>query len=497
MNVLGIDLGAGSGRVVLCSFDGKKLDMTETYRFANHPVYKGRNQCWDIVMLLQQIKNGISKSFHDNGDIESLGIDSWGVDFGLLDKNGKLLGNPYYYLDNRTVGIIDELFRVINKKDLMKMTGGYIHPSGTLCQLFSMVKNGSSEFSCSENFLMIPSIFEYYLTGEISNEFTAASTTNIFSLYSNEWMLEVIDKIGLPKRIFKQVIAPGTIKGGLTKQICSELKVKDAKVISVASHDTASAILAIPVDKDEFLFISSGSCSIIGLNIINPAVDINNYEEFALEGGINGQKHLVKNIMGMFFLQQCKVAWDTKEKQISYKYMQCCASEAILFKSYIDLEDDELLSNGNMPRKIYEYCKRTNQNTPNTIGEITVCITQSIAMYYKYFFERLDKISKEKHDTIYITGGGIYNELLCQYTANSVKKRIVAFYAESAVLGNALVQLMTLNEINKENDRKELVKNSFISKEYYPRNIDAWDDAYQNFTKIIGNSRSIKLFERT
>ena len=492
MNVLSIDLGAGSGRVVLCSFDGKKLRMSEQLRFPNSPVNTGENQYWDILGQLQNIKNGISLAFCNNRGISSMGIDAWGVDFGLFDKDKKLLENPYYYLDERTHGIKEEIYSLFGESNLNEISEGYIHPKGTLCQLMSMVKSRSCIIGCCENILMIPSIFEFFLTGEMSNEYTAATTTDIYSTFDNGWMDAIIKKIGLPGRLFKSVNQPGTVKGKITKGAAQEMGACDIKVISIASHDTASAVAAIPADGDEFLFISSGSCSILGLSTKKSLAELGKSNEFAIEGGMYGQRHFVKNLMGMYYFQRCKAEWEMNGENVSYQEMQERAAKSAPFKNYIDLEDEALLSPGSIIDKIVYFCSESGQSVPETIGETALCITQSIAMHYKYYMEQLYKISGRQLDTIYMVGGGINNKLLCQYTANATKKRVLAVCEEATVVGNALAQLMAMKEIEKERDKNEIILNSFDAYEYLPENTDLWDESYQIFLRTININNGLR-----
>ncbi len=488
MNVLGIDLGASSGRVVLCAFNGEKISLNETYRFHNNPVDINGSEYWDVLRLFQQMKKGISKSILTGKEIVSLGIDTWGVDFGLFDKDKELLVNPCYYLDKRSVGMLDKLYGVFDQQQLLQLTGGYIHPFGTLCQLYSMIERKPETINHADEFLLMPGIFEFFLTGEMSNEYTAASTTNLLAPETNQWLTGVMDKIGLPSRIFKKIVPSGAIKGKVTKQIENELSADGIKVISVASHDTASAVASIPVVEEEFFFISSGTCSIIGINVEKPIINEKAIWDFVNEGGLNGRKRFVKNIMGMFYFQQCKAFWVSKGKAVSYQGMQDSAGQQVLFKNFIDLEDDDLISPGNMPVKIAAYCRRTGQEVPESVGEFAQCITQSLAMFYRYYFEKLGEAYKNDFDTVYIVGGGVENKLLCQYTANATKKIVRAVSVEAAVLGNALVQLEALGELNGDMDRKRVIENSAPVYQYLPKDTEAWDNAYTAFRNtVIGN----------
>ncbi|MBA4493790.1 rhamnulokinase [Paenactinomyces guangxiensis] len=488
MNILAFDLGASSGRAVVGRFDGDTIEMKEIHRFSNDPVQVGNRLYWDILRLFHEVKQGILKSCHQ-GDksLKSIAIDSWAVDFGLIGKHGELLGNPYHYRDHQTNGMMEEVFSLIPREEIFSRTGIQFMPINTIYHLFSMKKAGSPILEHAETLLMIPDLLRYFLTGEKSGEFTNATTTQLFNPLTKKWDHDLLNQLGLPSHIFADVFHPGTVAGSLTSAVCKELDIPSLPVIAVGEHDTASAVAAVPTDQQDFAYLSCGTWSLLGTEVPQPILNEQALEwNFTNEGGINHTFRLLKNIMGLWLIQECKRTWERERNSLSYEQMIRLADKAKAFQSFIDPDDPMFLHPEHMPRQIRKYCHDTNQYVPQTEGEILRCIMESLALKYRLVLERTEKLADKKFSGLHMVGGGIYNVMLCQFTANAIARPVWAGPAEATAVGNLLVQYITLGKIKNIQEARQVVRNSFPVQTYDPQDIHMWDDAYGRFCKITG-----------
>lgn len=475
--VLAIDFGASSGRAILGSFDGEKIELTEVHRFSNDPNFENGELRWNAEKLFNEIKIGIKKA-SEITDFDTIAIDTWGVDYGIIDKDGKLLENPYNYRDTRTDNVLQKAFEVVPEKELYDKTGIQIMNINTLFQLF-VDKN----LDKADKILMMPDLFNYLLTGEKYAESTICSTTQLFDQKACDWNWEMIDKFGFPKNIFPSVVKAGTVIGKMKKELADELGVEPKEVIAIGEHDTASAVAAVPSSDKDFIFISCGTWSLFGTVTDAPIVsEKSNAYNITNEYGFGGKTRFLRNIIGLWLIQETKRQYAREGKNYSYGDMEEFALKAEPFKFFIDPDDPVFVTPGDMPGRIREYCEKTGQGTPESVGEIVRCIYESIALKYKNSFYKIADCTGKTYNTIHMVGGGTKDKLLCQMTANSTGAKVVAGPIEATALGNIAVQLYAKGEIDEITP--VIVKSTDI-KIYEPTDEKAWNEAYEKFLKFI------------
>jgi len=483
--VLAFDLGASSGRGILATLQDGKINLKEVHRFPNNGVNVRKTLYWDILYLFDQIKQGITKAKLEGG-FDSIAIDTWGVDFGLVDSNGDLIGNPVTYRDSRTDNMPEELFEKICAEEVYKRTGIQIINFNTLFQMFYMCKYKKAEIERTESMLFIPDLLGYFLTGVKKNEYTISSTSQMINPYTRNWDYELIEKAGIKKELLGEIIMPGTTLGSLTEDLCEELGIEPVDVISVGSHDTASAVVAVPTEVDDFVYISCGTWSLFGTELDEPLVtDEGRKSSYANEGGYGGKIRYLTNIMGLWLIQESRRSWNKQGNDFSFNDLEKAALKCEPFKCFIDPDYPEFGKPGDIPKRIQKYCERTGQYVPKTVGEIVRCIYESLALKYYHSFLNLKKITGKDFEAINIVGGGTKDPLLCQMAANACNITVYAGPIEATALGNIAVQLMAIGEIKDLKEARKIIKNSFDTKEYKPENVDAWQKAYEAYKKII------------
>lgn len=486
MSVLAFDLGAGSGRAIIGRLDDRRLSLTEIHRFSNDPVQVAGRLHWDILRLYYEIKQGILQANQQKEEVESLGIDSWAVDFGLLDQRGELLGNPYHYRDAHTNGIMEEVFGIVSKKEIFERTGIQFLTFNTIYQLYAMKKNGSRLLEHADSLLMIPDLLRYFLSGEKKSEFTNASTTQFYNPLKQDWDRELLQKLGLPAHILSPVMQPGTVVGSLQKSVCNELGVPSYPVIAVGEHDTGAAVAAVPSMEDDFAYLSCGTWSLMGTEVSSPVM---NEQALALnftnEGGVFGTYRLLKNIMGLWLLERCIAEWE--KAGVTYEYPQLLelANEAKPFRSVVDPDHDTFLNPSNMPEAIRDFCRKTEQPVPDSIGEIVRCVLESLALKYRYVLERTEQLSDKKFSGLHMVGGGIQNRMLCQFTANALGRPVWAGPTEGSSIGNIIMQLITLGQIKSIKEARQIVRDSFQVMTYEPEEATVWNEQYEKFCEYV------------
>jgi rhamnulokinase len=487
LKLLAFDYGASSGRAILGSFDGEKLTLEEIHRYSNDPVNINGILHWDILRLFHEMKQGILKSKNlGNKDIAGIGTDTWGVDYGLLGNNGELLGNPVHYRDSRTEGMIDKACKKIQHREIYDLTGIAFQKFNTLYQLLSMKEFDQYILEKTKTMLFTPDLLNYFLTGIKNTEYTIASTSQMLEAKTRTWAYEMLEKLGIPCNIFTGIIEPGTIVGKISGIIKEELNTGDIPVIAVAQHDTASAVVAVPSSGGTYAYLSSGTWSLLGVELSKPIINDTTYNlNYTNEGGFNKTTRLLKNIMGLWIFQECKREWDKEGEKMTYDELEDNAEEADEFVSFIDPDDDIFYTPGNMPEKIIEYCKKTGQTVPKGKSGIVRCIMESLALKYRMSLEGLEKITGERIPILHIVGGGCRSKILSQFTASSIGRPVKAGPVEATATGNLCVQLIALNEASDTGEVREIIKRSFPVEEYLPKETEKWDNAYERFKKII------------
>ncbi len=485
-NVLAFDFGASSGRAMLASFDGEKINMTQIHRFSNDPVEVNGTFYWDIMRLFFEIKQGIAKALA-HAKIDAIGIDTWGVDFALIDEHGQMLKNPVHYRDERTYKVVDEVFELISKNEIYEESGIQFLHFNTLYQLYYMSKYEPEILALAKNILMTPDLLAYFLTGQMRSELTIASTSNLIDPRSKTRSKKILSALNIDERLFPPMIKPGEIYGTLSDKIASELGCDNIPVIAVATHDTASAVVGAPSKEEDFVYLSSGTWSLFGIESDDAIITKESQKaNFTNELGYGGKVRFLKNIMGLWLIQESRRQFIREGDEVSFDKLEQEAQQAAPLKCFIDCDAKEFETPGNIPRRIKEYCKKTGQYVPESRGEIMRCIYDSLALKYKSTFMNLQEITNKNYTAINIVGGGINAKLLCKLCADACKVKVFAGPSEATVMGNIAVGLIALGEISDLKKAREVIRNSVDICEYLPSDGDKWDETYYKYKQIIG-----------
>ncbi len=460
---LAVDIGASSGRHILGWLEDGIMKYEEVYRFYNGLDEKEGSLCWDTVRLFNEIKNGLKKCAEIGKVPATMSIDTWGVDFVLLDENGDIVGNSVGYRDSRTEGYVEKAFEVMSKRKLYDITGLGTNTFNTLFQLISVKDNHPEQLEKAVDFLMIPDYFVYLLTGKKFNEYTNASTTELIDVKTNSWSEEILDTFGIKKSIFRKLSMPGTKAGGLLPEVAAEVGF-DLEVILAASHDTASAVMAVPSNEDNVMYISSGTWSLMGIESLTPQLaDICMEHSFTNEGGYNYRYRVLKNIMGLWMIQNVK-----KELNDKYSFAELCdmAAQNSDFPSIIDAVDNRFLAPKNMSEEIKNCCRDTNQPVPETTGQLTAVIYNSLAKCYADCADEIEEFTGKKYSAINIIGGGSNADYLNRITAKTSGRTVLAGPAEATAIGNLMAQMLSVGDFKNLTDARDCVIKSFGIKIY-------------------------------
>ncbi|MEG0693032.1 MAG: rhamnulokinase family protein [Oscillospiraceae bacterium] len=483
--VLAFDFGASSGRAMLGYFDQNQIHMEEIHRFSNDPVNISGTLYWDIARLLFEVKQSIEKAVAKGG-FDAIGIDTWGVDFGLIDKKGKLIGNPVHYRDLRTETTPQEVFKLISKEKIYCETGIQFMRINTLYQLFALKNQQPELLELTDKILLIPDLIAYFLTGKMRCEQTNASTTNIYNPVTKTWSQSLLSSIGMSSEILPEFIRAGQAYGDLSTEICEELACSPVPVIAVGTHDTASAVAAAPAIDKDFVYISCGTWSLFGTENETPVLTKQAQElNFTNEIGVGDKVRLLKNIMGLWLIQQSRQHWLKTGEAVTFNMLENEALESEPFRCFIDPDHVRFELPGNLPKRVQEFCRDTNQYIPQTRGEIMRCIYQSLALKYRYTFDQLKELTGKNYQSIHMLGGGIKDTLLCRMTANATGVLVKAGPIEATVMGNIAVQYIGLGELEDIKQVRKVIRNSVEIKTYEPTQADEWNEAYKKYIDIL------------
>jgi rhamnulokinase len=488
LRTLAFDYGASSGRAILGIYDGSTLKLEEMHRFANEPVIIRNSFHWDLPRLYHEMKQGIQKCVSSGfKDISCIGIDTWGVDFGLIDKRGDLLGIPYHYRDSRTDGIIDEVCSMIPRREIYNTTGNQFEQFNSLFQLMAMKKANSPLLDIADKMLFMPDLMNYFLTGEKYCEYTIASTSQMLDAKKRDWAIDMLSRLGIPEKILSKIVYPGNIIGELTSSVMEETGIGKVPVAAVAEHDTGSAVLSVPAIEGRFAYLSSGTWSLLGIESDQPIINDMSYDmNYTNEGGFGGNIRFLKNIMGLWIYQELKRTWEKEDaKKLSFDDLEMEAIACKPFKAFVNVDSNLFFSPGNMPEKVRRYCRETGQEIPETRGEIVRVVLEGLALKYRYAIEGLEQVVGASIPVLNIVGGGSKNIPLCKFTANAINRQVVTGPVEATAIGNLLCQLIALGEISNKKQARELVKNSFPTEEYIPEDTSSWEDAYGRYVSFI------------
>ncbi len=489
---LAVDLGASSGRVVAGEFTGQRLKLEEVSRFENGGVLANDRMYWNLLGLWGHIKEGLRAACTKYGDrIVSVGVDTWGVDFGLLNEQDELMGNPYHYRDRRTEGILDKAFEVVSRDEIFAATGLQFMPFNTLFQLFAMKRQGSPMLDSAKSLLMMPDLFHWLLSGEKSNEYTDATTTQFLDPQQNNWAFSLLERFGIPGHLLGPVTPPGTRLGPIQSNVASEIGSSGVQVVLPGTHDTASAVMAVPAKstpgkKPNWCYISSGTWSLMGVEVPGPVVTAKCRElNFTNEGGVGGTIRLLKNIAGLWLVQQCRAAWQRSGRQYDWGQLTQAAQASPALGAVVNPDDARFVAPDHMPEALQGYCRETGQPVPESDGAVVRCALESLALRYRMVVGYLEQLIDGPLETIHIVGGGTQNELLCQMTADACNRRVVTGPIEATAIGNVMMQAVSSGDVGSIAEAREVIRASFPMKEFVPTNPDPWDQAYERFTNLV------------
>jgi rhamnulokinase len=482
---LALDLGASGGRAIIGVLEGQRIALKEIRRFDNS-MTRIHGRChWDIHRLFEEIQCGLKDAAKQNEVPRSIGIDTWGVDYGLLDEAGRILELPYAYRDHRTDGVMDEVFGIIPKEELYSLTGIQFLQFNTLFQLYAAQRERLPSMKTARDLLFMPDLLNYLLTGVKFSEFTCATTSQLMNPKTERWEPRLFQAIDVSIDIMQEIVLPGTILGDLTDNIAKESGLPDTVVIAVASHDTGSAIAAVPAEDDSFAYISSGTWSLMGIESDFPIISSKSLElNFTNEGGVEGTWRILKNIMGMWLVQECRRSWADTGAALTEEALLSLAISSKPFKSLTDPDHPTLLNPGNMPEALSLLAEKAKEPPMENPGEFARCVYESLAFRYRQTLEELKQITDKKIRKIHVIGGGSQNRPLCQFAANATGIPVVAGPSEATALGNIMVQAMAHGKIRSLAEIRRILRNSFEFIEFMPENCSEWDKQYARFLDI-------------
>lgn len=484
---IAVDLGAGSGRVIAAKTDFQKLELEDVHRFDNPGTDLPNGSYWNIIGVYREILEGIRRAVERHGDaIVSIGIDTWGCDFGLLAKNGELLGMPHQYRDPRFEGMAEVMHGIMPEAEIYAKTGIKTNFYNSALHLLAEARKKSPALEHAGRLLFIPDLLAYWLTGRQAVERTVASTSQLLNARSGDWAWEVIDALGLPRTIFGEVIAPGTVLGPIRDEVADFVGKHGIPVVATACHDTASAVAGIPMSGEGSLWLSSGTWSIMGVESREAITTADALKRgFCNELGVNDSVRFLKNIGGLWLIQECKRQWELDGENLGFAEMATLASEAEAFTAFIDPDDATFASPGDMPDKIRAFCEKTGQPVPLEKGLILRVATESLALKYRTVYESIRKLTGREFKCLHAGGGGIQNELLSQATADALGIEVIAGPVEATSCGNVITQMIGTGFIPDFDAGRELIRRSFDFRSFIPGNADQWESAYQRFKTIL------------
>jgi rhamnulokinase len=486
---LAFDLGASSGRALLGSWNGAQFTIEELHRFENNPVDLLGSLHWDALRLWGELKAGMARyAATHSAPLSGIGIDTWGVDYGLIDRRGRLISNPYNYRDPRTDGMVERVDALIPRAEFFAEVGAQFMQINTLYQLFSMAQSQDPQLEAAETLLMMPDLFNYWMTGRRVVEYTNATTTQMLACRERRWAAGLVERLGIPSRLLPEIVEPGTVLGTLRPALAAEVGLAaSTQVIAPATHDTGSAVAAIPGLDAHSAYISSGTWSLMGLEIPEPVVSQRALQlNLTNEGGVAGTIRLLKNINGLWLLQESRRQWQREGREYSWDDLLSAAERAAPLASLIDPDAAQFMRPGDLPGAIRAFCHSTGQPVPPDVGAIVRCCVESLALKYRWVLAALADVSGQAIHTIRIVGGGSRNRLLCQLTADACGRAVVAGPVEATALGNLLVQAVAAGVFSDIMTGRRALAESLALDHYQPRPSADWDAAYGRFAALIG-----------
>lgn len=483
---LAFDIGATSGRAVLSTLMNGKFEMREIHRFPNNLLELHGKYYWDVYHLYNELKKSLSICGSQQTELDSIGIDTWGVDFGCLAEDGSLLGLPRAYRDPYTEGAPKEFFKLIPREEVYRLTGIQIMNFNSLFQLFRGQQEDFAPLVHAEEILFMPDLLSYLLTGNRVCEYTDASTSQLLNPVTKQFEASLLAAAGVSPSIVRPVVMPGTVVGELTDAIVRETGIGKVPVIAVAGHDTASAVAAVPALDQQFAYLSSGTWSLMGIETEEPIITSESYENnFTNEGGIEGTTRFLKNITGMWLLEQCRKEWERAGRTYSYPEIVQMAEQAVPFRCFVNPDDPCFANPESMSEAIANYCKETGQTVPVTDAEFIRCIFESLALRYNEVIQMLIKMAPFPITRLHVIGGGSKNRMLNQFTANAIGMPIVAGPSEATAIGNSMIQARSAGIVSNRWEMRELIAASIQTETFEPQDEATWKKVYEQYLQIV------------
>jgi rhamnulokinase len=486
-----IDLGAQSGRVVVGRFDGKRLTIDEIHRFENVPVLAAGTLHWDALRLYEEVLRGLAAAAREPGGVDSVGVDSWGVDFALVDRAGSLVGNPVHHRDRRTEGVMERVLARVPARELYERTGIQLMPINTVFQLFAMAEAGDRALEVAHGLLFMPDLFHFWLSGVASCELTNATTSQCYDPRAQAWATDILARLGLPAEVFRETVLPSTVLGPLRRQVGERTHLRRAVVVAPATHDTGSAVAAVPLRDRSSIYISAGSWSLVGVELTAPLIT---EETFAAnltnEGGVGGTVRLLRNVDGLWLLHECRQAWKAEGHDWDFEELVRMAEASPPLQSFVEPNDPRFLAPGDLPARIRAFCAETGQAVPTEPGEVVRCVLESLAFKHRQTILLLAATTGAAPSEVHIVGGGALNVPLCQWTADAAALPVLAGPVEATAIGNLAAQAIALGEVGSLDEARRVIRASFEPTVYEPSSSSAWLEAVDRFDQIAANSSS-------
>lgn len=493
-NFLAADLGASNGRVLLGRWDGSRFDLEVLHRFENGPTQVLGRLYWDVLALWRELNAGIARYAATHTEpLAGIGLDTWGVDYGLLDSAGRLLGNPVHYRDSRTNGVMEKVFEIVPRREIFEVTGLQFLQLNTLIQLYSMRLARDPQLDCAARLLMMPDLFHYWMTGHQIAEYTIASTSQMLDAATRTWAHDLLRRLELPTHILPDIVQPGAVLGPLLPELVEAAGLRNAPpVIAVASHDTGSAVAAIPGLDAHSAYLSSGTWSLMGVEVDEPIINEKTLAlNFTNEGGVDGKIRLLKNITGLWLLQEARRQWEREGRSYTWAELLAAAEEAPAFRSLVNPDAPDFFEPSNMVDTIQAFCRRTGQPIPQSVGEVVRCCLESLALRYRWVVEALEEIlasagrgdGRQIH-VIRVVGGGSQNRLLNQFTADACGRTVITGPVEAAALGVIMMQAVATGHLASVREGRAAIAASIEQETFEPRRESGWDEAYARFLEL-------------
>jgi rhamnulokinase len=480
-----IDLGAQSGRVVVGRLDGERLSIVEVHRFENVPVLAAGTLYWDALRLYEEVLAGLAAATREFPRIDSVGVDSWGVDFALVDRAGKLLGNPVHHRDRRTEDVMERVFARVPARELYDRTGIQLMPINTIFQLFAMGEAGDRALEVAHRLLLIPDLFHFWLSGVASCELTNATTSQCYDPRAQAWATDILVRLGLPAEVFRETVTPSSVLGRLRQEVVERTHLRSAVVVAPATHDTASAVAATPLRDPSTVYISAGSWSLVGMELAAPLIT---GETFAAnltnEGGLEGTFRLLRNVDGLWLLHECRKAWRADGHAWGFEELVRMAEESPPLRSFVDPNDPRFLVPGDLPDRIRTFCAETGQELPGDAGAVVRCVLESLALKHRQTIQLLGEATGAIPSEVHVVGGGTLNAPLCQWTADAAALPVLAGPVEATAIGNLAAQAIALGELGSLDEARRVIRASFEPTVYEPSVSAAWLEAAERFDDL-------------